>query len=75
MAGERNRQMMRLAARAAIRNLRMINRIEDSYGDPFAGAEAPDIDELMYRLERNDTEAIAKALPGLMAEAMQMEQQ
>ena len=75
MAGERNRQMMRLAARAAIRNLRMINRIEDSYGDPFAGSDRPDIDEIMFRLANNDTEAIAKALPGLMAEAMQMEQE
>ena len=53
----------------------MINVIEDSYGDPFAGAKAPDIDEIMFRLAHNDHEAIAKALPSLMAEAMQMEQE
>jgi hypothetical protein len=75
MAGERSKQMMRVSARAAIRNLRMINVIEDSYGDPFAGQKAPDLDEIMFRLAHNDTEAIAKALPSLMAEAMNAEQE
>lgn len=75
MAGERSREMMRISARAAIRNLRMMNIIEDSYGDPYAGQEAPDLDEIMFRLAHNDTEAIAKALPSLMAEAMKMEQE
>ena len=75
MAGERNSQLMRIAARAALRNIKAINTIADSYGDPFAGQKPPDLDELMFRLAHNDTDAIAKAIPSLMAEAMNMEQE
>jgi hypothetical protein len=75
MAGERAEQMMRVAARAAVRNLRVLKRIEDSYGDVYGGNPAPDHEELMYRLEHNDIEAIAQALPSLIREASMTEEQ
>lgn len=75
MAGFRSQQNMRVAARAAVRNLRMLNVIADSYGDIYGGNEPPDTDQIMDRLERNDVEGIAKALPSLMAQALGGEQE
>jgi hypothetical protein len=75
MAGFRSAQNMRVAARAAIRNLRVLNMIADSYGDIYGGEEAPDTEEIMSRLERNDVEGIAQALPSLMAQVLGEEQQ
>ena len=75
MAGERSQQMMRVAARAAVRNLRVLKRIEDSYGDIYGGQPAPDVGEIEHRLEHNDIEAIAQALPSLIREASQTEEQ
>ena len=75
MAGFRSQQNMRVAARAAVRNLRMLGVIADSYGDIYGGNEPPDNEEIMSRLERNDVEGIAQALPSLMAQALGGEQE
>jgi hypothetical protein len=70
MAGFLAQQQMRIAARAAVRNLRMLERIADSYGDVYGGNQPPDLDQLKASLERNDIESVANALPGLMAQVL-----
>ena len=69
MAGLLSRQSLRIAAGAAVRELRMLDHIKDSYGDPFAGAQI-DTEALALRLERGDIDGIAEALPQLMTQVL-----
>jgi hypothetical protein len=75
MAGFRSKQNMRIAARAAVRNLRMLNIIADAYGTVEGVLPVPNADQIESRLERNDIEGIAQALPSLMAQALGGEQE
>jgi hypothetical protein len=73
--GYRSKQQMRVAARAAVRNIRMVRIIADSYGNPYGGGEGPDLDQIESALERNDIDGIAQALPGLMQQVLGEQEQ
>ncbi len=61
---------MRLAARAAVLNLKALERIEQDFGE--IGDEGPQFtdDEFSRALAKGDINTVAKALPGILQQAL-----
>jgi hypothetical protein len=70
MAGAVSRMNMKLAARAAVEQFRALARIEDDYGDLNEEGPSFEPDEMERALARGDINTIAKAMPGIMQQAM-----
>lgn len=73
MAGELARATMDIAARSAVRQARALRRISDSWSN--GELLQPEIEESIARLEAGDRAAVSAALPGLMAQIVQLQQQ
>lgn len=71
MAGAVSDLNMRLAARAAVANIKALARIEDDYGNLDEEGPSFEDDEILRALANGDINTIAQALPEILAQVMQ----